>query len=739
MDIVIVGGGASGIAAAFTLANENHNVTIIEELEHLGGHCFGVKVFDNQGQSWALDAGVTDFNQDQFHHFKEFIDFFKIPYHPINQSLSIIDERNNLVFANIDGTVFIRKDCPLDREIYLKEINRFRMESLEFLLSNPNSEISLGNYLKNQSYSKIFSEEYIYPRATACFQVPNSNPENYRLIPLLQFWQIHGIIGSTGKRMALNDGMFSYTEVFKDWFIKKNSNNRIMLNKRVLGIARHGHKISIRASSTSGENISLTFDHVIISINPYHAISLFEDAKKYEKNLLVNFPWQRATFTIHSDSSIMPKEKAHWGGYNCLYAPESSTILRPTITFYINKIKNLPAQIPDVFLTLNPFRQIAPDKIYQQKFYIHPSMIHSSQISRQYINEIQGENNTWYCGSYLIPPHVHESAFISGIEVANKLLQSVKSPSDLRNKSNYNSLYFSDFIEKLTVFSGLDPIIFHDIGLISTIESFPANTCIFKQYTPADGMYIIITGEVTITAQSSMKVVATLGAGELFGELGILANIPRTASAIAKTDSQVFFIQKNILDAIFNHSNYSAFIFTQRIINYVARHIEQTCCKLNFTPIINKESRRRQTFDELSSRQKARVASFDIFSYLPELNKQDYLKKVSFYYYDKNSDIPITITNQFLLIMIEGEAQILVDKDNQKTSIIKISSGEIINPWVVSDIHINCFKIIPTKKTFFAALSPECLDYSKFTELVISVYKRIKIKLAEIQNRINEL
>ncbi|KTC70219.1 flavin containing amine oxidoreductase [Legionella birminghamensis] len=739
MDIVIVGGGASSIAAAFTLANQNYNVTIIEELGHLGGHCFGVKVADSQGPSWMLDAGVTDFNQDQFHYFKQFIDFFKLPYHPINQSLSIIDEKNNLVFANIDGLISIRKDCPIGKDLYIEEINRFRVESWEFLNSHSNSEITLGNYLKNKAYSKPFIEEYIYPRATACFQVPNTYPENYRLIPLLQFWQIHGIIGPIGRRMALDDGMFSYVEVFSKWFIAKHRNNRILLNKRVLGIARHDNKVFIRASSPSGENVSLTFDHVIISINPYHAISLFEDAKKYEKNLLVNFPWQRATFAIHSDSAIMPKDRAYWGGYNCIYTPESSTLLRPTITFYINKIRNLPANIPDVFLTLNPFRQIDPKKIFEQKFYIHPSMAHSSDISRQYLEAIQGENNTWYCGSYLVPPHVHESAFISGIKVAEKISRSLQKPA---GKTKYNPLYFSDFVEKIPVFSGVDPIIFHDIGLISTVETFKANSCIFQEQTPANGMYIIIKGEISIVAtKSSIKEVATLGAGELFGELGILANIPRTANAIAKTDSEVFFIQKNTLDSIFNHSNYSAFIFTQRIINYVAQHIEQTCHKLRFAPIAEKTTLCApwQAFEQLGNEQKRTIKSLELFASFSDTLKNAYLKKFHFFSFEKNAEIPLSITHQFLLILVEGEARLSVKWKKQIRSVSKISATKLINPWVTSPVHLSCFKIIATEKTLIIALPPEHINYHQLQELVIPVFKKIKTQLAELQNAINEL
>src|SRR5688500_2994351 len=62
MRIAIVGGGAAGMGAAKVLLDAGVEVTLFEELQRLGGHCFAVPVTD--GRSTVLvDAGVSDFNR----------------------------------------------------------------------------------------------------------------------------------------------------------------------------------------------------------------------------------------------------------------------------------------------------------------------------------------------------------------------------------------------------------------------------------------------------------------------------------------------------------------------------------------------------------------------------------------------------------------------------------------------------------------------------------------------------
>ena len=71
----------------------------------------------------------------------------------------------------------------------------------------------------------------------------------------------------------------------------------------------------------------------------------------------------------------------------------------------------------------------------------------------------------------------------------------------------------------------------------------PSGETIFLEGQPGDFLYAIVAGEVEI--KKGDKVLALLGEGEIFGEMAILDNSPRSASAIAKTDCKVVRVNQD--------------------------------------------------------------------------------------------------------------------------------------------------------------------------------------------------
>jgi len=63
---------------------------------------------------------------------------------------------------------------------------------------------------------------------------------------------------------------------------------------------------------------------------------------------------------------------------------------------------------------------------------------------------------------------------------------------------------------------------------------------IFQEYDMASEMYVILEGEVELSIGS--KVVETLGPGEPFGEMALIDQSPRTATATAKTPCKLAVI-----------------------------------------------------------------------------------------------------------------------------------------------------------------------------------------------------
>lgn len=74
---------------------------------------------------------------------------------------------------------------------------------------------------------------------------------------------------------------------------------------------------------------------------------------------------------------------------------------------------------------------------------------------------------------------------------------------------------------------------------MSRVVLFKAGEVVFRQGYPGDYAYIIQQGEIEIyheEADGTEKHLALLGEGEMFGELALTDDAPRSASARAATD-----------------------------------------------------------------------------------------------------------------------------------------------------------------------------------------------------------
>jgi CRP-like cAMP-binding protein/CheY-like chemotaxis protein len=84
-------------------------------------------------------------------------------------------------------------------------------------------------------------------------------------------------------------------------------------------------------------------------------------------------------------------------------------------------------------------------------------------------------------------------------------------------------------------------------------KTFDHKATICEVGDPGDTMYIIITGKVDIVIfgpDGSEQVVATLGAGDYFGEMALLTGETRSATVRTTEESEMFLLHKNDFDVI---------------------------------------------------------------------------------------------------------------------------------------------------------------------------------------------
>ena len=73
-------------------------------------------------------------------------------------------------------------------------------------------------------------------------------------------------------------------------------------------------------------------------------------------------------------------------------------------------------------------------------------------------------------------------------------------------------------------------------------EEYEAGSTIFSQGDPADRMYVVVSGTVSMIVDG--KNVETLGPGGLFGEMAVIEREPRSGTAVAESDTTLVGIDK---------------------------------------------------------------------------------------------------------------------------------------------------------------------------------------------------
>lgn len=93
---------------------------------------------------------------------------------------------------------------------------------------------------------------------------------------------------------------------------------------------------------------------------------------------------------------------------------------------------------------------------------------------------------------------------------------------------------------KVPIFAGLPPARLEAAAHRAAVVEVTAGEAVIRQGEEADRFYIIVTGRFPVTQVPSGKrrarVLRTLGPDEMFGEIGLLTGVPRTATVTAETD-----------------------------------------------------------------------------------------------------------------------------------------------------------------------------------------------------------
>ena len=108
-------------------------------------------------------------------------------------------------------------------------------------------------------------------------------------------------------------------------------------------------------------------------------------------------------------------------------------------------------------------------------------------------------------------------------------------------------------------------------------KSIPAGTLLFQEGDKGEEMFIIQSGKVKISKRirGVEKTLATLEKGEFFGEMAILNDKPRSASAETLENCEMLVIDRKTFDALIRGNSEIAVRFIKRLADRLRETNEQ--------------------------------------------------------------------------------------------------------------------------------------------------------------------
>ena len=412
MKIAVVGSGISGLSAAYYLSKK-HKVDLFEKENQFGGHTNTVKVIYNNKKEIAVDIGFMVFNQKTYPNLINFFSENKIEIEKSDMSFSVSVSGSDIEYCGkgIQGIFSNKKNLfnPKFIKMFFEIISFYK--NCEKIDIEKNNSKTLGEYLKEIKISDYFINYHIIPMVSAIWSMPPYEASQMPLIFFLNFFKNHGLFKLKNRPQWYTVANRSKTYVNK---VINQISGENFKNYNINKIVRS----DLGAKVFYGEdNEFFDYDKVVIATHADEALKIIENPTADEVLILKNFKYRENVAIIHFDETIMPINKKAWCSWNS--SMSTNNIEKTTVTYWLNQLQNLKID-KDIFLTINPFREIPSDKTFKKLIFTHPYYDVEALSNQNKLYKIQNKKNTLFCGSYF-GYGFHEDGIKSSIEMLKTL------------------------------------------------------------------------------------------------------------------------------------------------------------------------------------------------------------------------------------------------------------------------------------------------------------------------------
>ena len=413
--VAIIGTGIAGMGCAHLLQNR-YELTIFEKNAYIGGHTNTISV-EEEGKPVYMDTGFMVFNYETYPNLCRLFEEIQAPVKKTDMSFSVQHVPTGLEYcgSGLNGLFAQRKN--MFRPAYIKmlmEITRFNKISVEILDKPEYANHSLADYIKEFKFSGEMLMKYLVPMSSAVWSTPMDKMLDFPAVTLIRFFKNHGFLGLNTQHQwyTLQNGSQAYREIlikpFKD---KIQVNNGAVSVKRLPGG---------KALVTSANGQQQEFDKVIIAAHANEALKMLFDPTADEQRLLSVFHYEKNKATVHTDESVMPKNKRTWSSWNYRIEEHNGKQV-PTTIYWMNRLQGV-SERRNYFVSINAIPgTVAPDKLIREIGYEHPLFDVAAIKAQDELYRLNEGGPLYFCGSYF-KYGFHEDAYKSAVDLCKMIL-----------------------------------------------------------------------------------------------------------------------------------------------------------------------------------------------------------------------------------------------------------------------------------------------------------------------------
>jgi predicted NAD/FAD-binding protein len=416
--LAIIGTGIAGMACGYFL-HKFFDLFLFEKNKHIGGHSLTAEAFEDK-KSVPIDMGFMVFNKKTYPNLTRLFNELQVPYKKSNMSFSVQHLPQNLEYcgSSLNHLFGQRKNIfKLRHWRMLLQINRFNTEAINSLDSGKYDSLTLQEYVNEMGYGEDFLKLYIIPMSSAIWSSPPELMLNFPVTTLLRFFHNHGFLGMKTQHQWLtpDGGSREYVKRLIEPF-----SDRFNTDYAVEKIVPEGDQARVYFSDGNNQK----FDKIILASHADQSFELIDSNKSDGFEILKKFKYQKNTGILHTDSSLMPRNKLCWASWNYRMKLDLDGKLTPRTIYWMNNLQGVSNNC-DYFVNINGEEEINPDSIIKKVDFEHPLFdadAVKAQSKLKKLNQKSKSQTIYLCGSYF-KYGFHEDALNSAIELCETILE----------------------------------------------------------------------------------------------------------------------------------------------------------------------------------------------------------------------------------------------------------------------------------------------------------------------------